>query len=70
MALRIKNFNTLGFHWKTWLLGGGGGCSQKINREGGLPKKVKFANLRGLGKKEEEVFLRGVSLYTMSLVPI
>ena len=52
MLLRMKNFNILGIHWKIWLLGG---CSQKVNIEGGLPNEEaglgQFVDV-GFGKKE------------------
>ena len=65
MGLRIKIFNTLGVHWKIWLLGGE---FTKKQYRGGLPKKGRlgqFADLRGgggggLARKRGMLFLRGV----------
>ena len=53
----MKNLNSLGAHWKIWLLGGRGEFT-KTSIEGELSKKG-----RGLGKKKGVVFLRGEGWY-------
>ena len=39
MGLRMKNFNILGIHWKTQLLGGGGGVHKKLIQRGDCIEK-------------------------------
>ena len=55
MGLRMKNFNILGIHWKTQLLGGGG-VHENWYRGGDCLKKGGLDSFRfkggGLGKKE------------------
>ena len=62
MGLRMKNFDTLGVHWKIRLLGG---ISRKTGIEGGLPKKEglgEFADLGGggLARQRGVVFEEGL----------
>ena len=54
VSLRMKNFNIMRVHWKSWFLAvGWGGVYKKTIYRGKLPEKG------GLVKKRE-VFLRGV----------
>ena len=65
----MKNFNTIGIHWKIrFLRGGGGEVQEKPIYRGELPEKMgglrQFADLTkvggaGLTKKRGVVFLRG-----------
>ena len=57
----MKNFNILEFHWKIKLLGEEEFTKNQY-KERGLPKGLvgQFLDLRGLGKKDGVVFLRGL----------
>ena len=61
MGLRMKFFYFVVVHWNIWFLGGRGGA-WKTSIEGGIAWKGglgQFADLRGLGKKDGVVFLKG-----------
>ena len=63
MVLRMKNFDLFGFHWKMWVLGGGGFTKNQCR--GGFPKKGGGAwtvcRFKGGGiTRKRVVFLRGV----------
>ena len=47
---RMKNFNSLGIHWKIWLLEG---CSWKTNIEGGIAEKERHAKFVDCGAWQE-----------------